>query len=199
MIRLQHESAPSREAAEGRVKLRVIICAVATDEPLQHTMTKQLHVRTCADVPRRARPRPGAARARAAPRRSPSRIGQTAAGDGGRTAFGFPFAFRRVVGPLIAELIHGPKTLIRAIPGERPTNGIKCHSPPIPSPLFSIEIPKHVNYVIYWHAPSKPEKRPYVGDRHRLSYSYWKFTLIYEKRPTRRVTPVISELTVKVK
>jgi multiple sugar transport system permease protein len=40
------------------------------------------------------------------------RMAATAAGDGGRTAFGFPFAFRRVVGPLIAELIHGPKTRI---------------------------------------------------------------------------------------
>ena len=105
MIRPQHESAPSREAAEGRVKRRVIICAVATDEPLQHTMTKQLHVGTCADVHGvRGRGPVRAARHR--------RIGQTAAGDGGRTAFGFPFAFRRIVGPLIAELIHGPKARI---------------------------------------------------------------------------------------
>ncbi len=78
----------------------------ATDEPLQHTMTKQLHVRTCADVCMAC-----AAAARCAPRVD-RRIGQTAAGDGGRTAIGFPFAFRRVVGPLIAELIHGPKARI---------------------------------------------------------------------------------------
>jgi hypothetical protein len=64
-------------------------------------------------------------------------------------------------------------TLIPGIPDEPSNKGFNCPSPSIPSPLFSIEIPKHVNYVIYWHAKvsakPKPEKRPYVGDRHRLT------------------------------
>ena len=77
-------------------------------------------------------------------------------------------------------------TAIRAWHCERPTNGIYCHSPPIHNPLSSIEIPKHINYVIYWHANFNPKKRPYVGDRHE------SFTLNLEIAAVRIISVTFS-------